>query len=256
MKRKSLTMILCLLTCLSLVGVGFAAWVISSGDTETVTGNITVDSVSDERFTFDAMPELAKIHYGMDNTSKIEGAWLTNEDTGKQNLKATFEVKLTSKTALTNNEKATWDAAVDVTANFSLAAVGSQANQNSTEAVAAYEAAKTAKAISVPAENLTVNFVSATTTTATYQVVVEFAWGEAFDANRTDYYTTTAPTIVGDADTSNNLNPYAFYNAKTGDAFDRPVAQWGDDAYYYLDLIQKIESLYYNITVTANPVNA
>ena len=256
MKRKSLTMILCLLTCLSLVGVGFAAWVISSGDTETVTGNITVDSVSDERFTFGTMPTLAKIHYGMDNTTAIEGAWLTNEDTGKQNLKATFEVTLTSKTELTGVDKATWDAAVAVTANFSLAAVGTQANENSAEAVAAYEAAKTAKAISVPTENLTVNFKSATATTATYEVVVEFAWGEAFDAERTAYYTTSAPTIADDANTADNLNPYAFYNAKTGTAFDRPVAQWGDDAYYYLDLIEQIESLYYNITVTATPVNA
>ena len=49
MKRRSLTLVLCLLATLSLASVGFAAWVISAGDIENATGNILVEDVSDER---------------------------------------------------------------------------------------------------------------------------------------------------------------------------------------------------------------
>ena len=50
MKRKTLTLVLCLLTVMSLVGVGFASWVINANASEDVSGNIVVDTVSDERY--------------------------------------------------------------------------------------------------------------------------------------------------------------------------------------------------------------
>lgn len=50
MKRRSLTLVVCLLATLSLASVGFAAWVISAGDTEQLTGSITVETVTDERY--------------------------------------------------------------------------------------------------------------------------------------------------------------------------------------------------------------
>lgn len=49
MKRRSLTLVLCLLATLSLASVGFASWVISAGDTENATGQISVDTVTDNR---------------------------------------------------------------------------------------------------------------------------------------------------------------------------------------------------------------
>lgn len=49
MKRRSLTLVLCLLATLSLASVGFAAWVISAGDIENATGQISVDTVTDDR---------------------------------------------------------------------------------------------------------------------------------------------------------------------------------------------------------------
>lgn len=249
MKRKSLTMILCLLTCLSLVGVGFAAWVISSGDTEVVSGNITVDTVSDKRFTFGETPTLTSIHFGMDDSSPIGNAWLTNDNAGRESLIATFEIKLNSSSALSAATKEAWAAAVTVGANYSLAATGTNPGENKADAVTAYNAAVAAKAIAVPEANLTVNYLTSTTTTATYEVVVVFAWGEAFDNERATAYvkeTNTAPSITDDDNLEDNLNPYTFYNTKA-------VGTWGDDAYYYLDLIQKLESLYYNVTVSATP---
>lgn len=49
MKRRSLTVLLCLLAIISLASVGFASWVISAGDEEIATGNIQVEDVSDQR---------------------------------------------------------------------------------------------------------------------------------------------------------------------------------------------------------------
>lgn len=50
MKRRSLTLVVCLLATLSLASVGFAAWVISAGDTEQMTGSFLVEDVTDERY--------------------------------------------------------------------------------------------------------------------------------------------------------------------------------------------------------------
>lgn len=50
MKRRSLTLVVCLLATLSLASVGFAAWVISAGDIEQMTGSFLVEDVTDERY--------------------------------------------------------------------------------------------------------------------------------------------------------------------------------------------------------------
>ena len=49
MKRRSLTVLLCLLAIISLASVGFASWVISAGDEVEATGSIVVEKVTDER---------------------------------------------------------------------------------------------------------------------------------------------------------------------------------------------------------------
>lgn len=49
MKRRSLTVLLCLLAIISLASVGFASWVISASDDVEATGSIVVEKVTDER---------------------------------------------------------------------------------------------------------------------------------------------------------------------------------------------------------------
>ena len=53
MKRKTMTLVLCLLAALALVSVGFASWVISADANKTVSGNIKVDTVEDKRLSAD-----------------------------------------------------------------------------------------------------------------------------------------------------------------------------------------------------------
>ena len=249
MKRKTLTMVLCLLTCLSLVGVGFASWVISSGDTDTLTGNIQVDTVTDHRFTFGeaALGTEDIIYFGMNDNTEISGAWLTNTEAKKENLTASFDITLSVPNSLTQLEGKswleTWQSVVEFKADYA-------APKNEK-----YTAAINTKAISAPVVKWTA--VAENGTSIKYTVTITFAWGEAFDTARTTAYkkadgseTEKTPTITDNAESA-NLNPYAFYNAKTGENFARPVGEWGDDAYYYLDIIQQLGSLTYNVTVSA-----
>lgn len=48
MKRKTITLVIYMLVCMSLVSVGFAAWIITGGDKAETTGNVTASPVVDE----------------------------------------------------------------------------------------------------------------------------------------------------------------------------------------------------------------
>lgn len=256
MKRKTMTMLLCLLTVLSVVGVGFASWVINAGDEEEASGNITVDTVDDYRFTFGTATIDDAIHFGRNNTTDVAKAWLTNSDTNKEKLTVSFTITLTSATTLTNpsnlEKKALWESKVEVKALYG--------KPNSS----AYDEAITKQAIIAPADSseldIELTSVSDDLTSATYTVTIKLNWGEAFDIDRTEFGTLSnkvfTPKVDGyaDADPTDNKNPYEFYNAVDAQSeFTRPVDKWGDDAYYYLDLIEKLGSLTYNVTLTATP---
>ena len=108
MKRKNLTILLCVLTFISLISVGFAAWVISDGDTAEMSGNIQVETVTDERLEIVNL-KFDNYVYGSEVTDNNkmpefvfgtpEGAdnsgWLTNSTIGveKLTIKVTFEVR-------------------------------------------------------------------------------------------------------------------------------------------------------------------
>ena len=104
MKRRSLTLVLCLLATLSLASVGFAAWVISAGDTENLTGNITVHAVSDQRLTIEELT-IDGAEYNVANSSwkntvpefifgkgTGEEKWLKNDTVDKLTLKVKFKI--------------------------------------------------------------------------------------------------------------------------------------------------------------------
>lgn len=51
MKRKTITLVVYMLVCISLVSVGFAAWVITGGDQTSTSGSITATVVEDRSLT-------------------------------------------------------------------------------------------------------------------------------------------------------------------------------------------------------------
>lgn len=107
MKRKTMTLVLCLLAALALVSVGFASWVISAGDSKKADGNITVDTVEDKRLKIDvAWVDGSTIKYGAPTNKELEGTtitnpWLTNDSDDKSVLTVSLKVTLSYKNATT-----------------------------------------------------------------------------------------------------------------------------------------------------------
>lgn len=94
MKRKTLTLVLCLLSCLALIGVGFASWIITSNTEQNAEGNISVDTVTDNRLTVETswLDEKNSIVFGWKEGS-YTNSWLQNTDpTYKENLTVTLVV--------------------------------------------------------------------------------------------------------------------------------------------------------------------
>ena len=100
-KRKIITLASLFLCCLAIVGVGFAAWVITGEDTEETKGSITVDTVSDERFVIEVLDSYIKdTKEAVDTTVVLGGpettpadAWITYNGE-KEDLDAVIIVKV------------------------------------------------------------------------------------------------------------------------------------------------------------------
>lgn len=232
MKRKTLTLCLSLLACLSLIGVGFAAWVISGGDSQDADGTITVDTVTDGRFTVSKPTITENIYYGMDLQASAadETPWLKNDnDEADEKLVVTFDVTVTAASEVAAATEEAWEAAVSVSAV--IAAIEKDA----------WTAAKTAQVVADP--EVSVEFKSATDTkNAVYTVTITAKWGELF-------------TLAGKV-----VNPYLFYNDNTKDVAGKcgvavgeitaENATWGDHASYYLGLVQALANTQYKVTIT------
>lgn len=96
MKRKTLTLTLCLLSCLALIGVGFAAWIITSNTEQEIEGNISVDTVTDNRLTVETswLNNKDSITFGWKN-GDYAYSWLKNTDaTYAENLTVTLVVNV------------------------------------------------------------------------------------------------------------------------------------------------------------------
>lgn len=107
MKRRTLTIVVGLLLCLSLIGVGFASWVITAGDTDEQTGSITVYEVTDERIEITDVTDLSAKNFVFGApTTPATGAtkgWLKNATEEVLQIEVTFKVaKKSGGTAVTD----------------------------------------------------------------------------------------------------------------------------------------------------------
>ena len=107
MKRKSLTLLVCLLACLALGSVGFAAWVITSNDSATQNGTIRVDVVKDARL--DITAEIADddktIIFGAKaKDPSVTGKWMKYEESNVGGTLLNEDLKATIKITISNFE--------------------------------------------------------------------------------------------------------------------------------------------------------
>lgn len=215
MKRKTLTLCLSLFACLSLIGVGFAAWIISGGDSKTASGNITVETVTDERFTITVdSTSLDALHYGRPATMSATNEWLTNDSEQTENLSVEFTFTVTSNSDIA--DETAWKNEVSA----SVKVLDAQ-TENATTHSAAWTAALDANVIADP--TIKCEIQNHGTNQATFKVTVSIVWGGYF----------------------NYGNPYNFYNDGTKTAEDS-----AEDAVTKLGLIEDLTDKFV-VTITA-----
>lgn len=222
MKRKTLTLTLCLLVCLSLIGVGFASWIITNTNTKSEEGNIIVDDVTDQRLTVTyewvpnadgsgtALTAAPDLKYGIKDGVTNAPTWLTNTTT-KENL--TAYLKITVK-----NPNGSAHTGANITATLT--------------ADAGYETAKTAGLVGA------LPTLSATEESGgVYILTITLTWGEKFNSkNPAELF---AGTAVDDALPSG--------------LFDETYKTCGNYAEKYLtDLNNALTGVKYYLNVTVN----
>lgn len=217
MKSKLTISIASILSVLVLVGVGFAAWVITNPNVKAEqTGNIEVDTVTD--YSYDIKAEFltssdiannGTIVFGKKDDSSITTPWLTNDQKAE---------KLTAKLTLTaqNFQAASWENIKTKKLTVSMKTVKKAEGSDTTSDDSGFKTLVEGNYITYPTLsgkgitsgaladwNGTVeiklsDFTHAeNATTATYELTITFAWGSHF---------TRESTVV---------NPYTFYNKQT-----------------------------------------
>lgn len=98
MKKKLSLTLISILSVVVLVGVGFAAWIITTPSVEeTQTGSITASGVTDARYKLTATITDGNIVFGKPSTMNVNNnAWFKpDEDVGNEQLTATLTLTLT-----------------------------------------------------------------------------------------------------------------------------------------------------------------
>lgn len=178
MKRKTFPILLCFLICLSLVGVGFAGWVITAPDKEDVPGQIIVEEVTDNSYTIEPLESpwvgsKSSFNFvGPTTNSSKETDWLTYSGTAAENLSVTYQFKVKQgNTYLTANDG-------KVTAK---AVLGEKVNSAITNNYIAL------------ASGISVDALAVNVSDEVFSVTLTFVWGTKFESK----------------------NPYEHYNSKT-----------------------------------------
>ena len=161
MKKRMLSGLLTGLICCSLVGVGFASWVITGDATDsTQPGTIQAEGITDKSLSIKSMEwgtgaeNDANIYFGAPATMTTENAWLINDNAGKEDLTAVLTVTLDNP------------GNIDVTVNATLSENGGTTKM---------QTAEDSNLIAKPIVETT-----ASQTPNVYTVKVTFKWGSAF----------------------------------------------------------------------------
>lgn len=228
MKKKLSLTLISILSVVVLVGVGFAAWIITTPNVkEQQTGTITASGVTDARYKLTATITKESIVFGKPSSySDNNSDWFKpGSDVGKENLTATLTLTLTDPDGNAWDDETVFDNYLPNMFTFTMDVKKAAGEGSSVDAKDDFNQAVSQKYV----ENPTISYTAsgeATATTAdvtlgtdieikksaftkgadnkyTLTITITFAWGTAFTdgthANPYDYF--------------NNL-PYDDVNAK------------------------------------------
>lgn len=241
MKSKLTINVASILSVLTLVGVGFAAWVISNPSVSAnKDGTITAETVSDKSYTLEAKIDDGEIVFGAPAKMEAKNAWLTaSTGTQTEDLSATLTLTLKYKD---------WNY---VPLNFPVTMKSKKGEENDTvfgdlvsksyitNPKISYRSGSdtitkdvkmngTADDVTIP-KTAFPNYDDTNTTdekTATLEITIDFGWGTYF-------------TVDGSV-----VNPYTFYNKKT---YDKVI---GTEANTVLTAISGLKDVSYTVTIS------
>lgn len=246
MKKKFSLTLISILSVVVLVGVGFAAWIITTPNVqEEQTGTITASGVTDARYKLTAAITNGSIVFGKPSTMNVNNAWFKpEENVGAEKLIATLTLTLTKPddTALdeevfNNHLPDTFTFTMNATKPGSGGETTVGAKDDFNHAVSKNHVknptisygtvSATPVTLGTPIEIKKSAFTKGADNKYTLTITITFAWGTAFtDATHTNPY-----------DYFNNL-PYDDVNAKK--------------ALELNDMQGKINGISYKVTIASN----
>lgn len=178
MKGKYFVLLSSILASTTLASIGFATWIIAVDSTQSVDGNkIYVDDISDKRIGIEYEWEKGdgSVIFGFKTDASISSPWLTNSNSiTQEKLSNTLNITIENADSLREGN------ALDI--EFTV-------NDNSDGGWAKAVAANYVVAPSFP---ISVDKSAITSSSGTYALTFDFAWGSAFDSK----------------------NPYSYFNSK------------------------------------------
>lgn len=213
MKKKFSLTLISILSVVVLVGVGFAAWIITTPNVEEMqTGTITASGVTDARYKLTATIADGNIVFGKPSTMDVNNAWFKpGDDVGDEKLTATLTLTLTDPDGNAWADETVFDNYLPNTFTFIMNATKAAGEGSSVDAKDDFNQAVSQKYV----ENPTISYTAsgeATATTAdvtlgtpidiaksaftkgadnkyTLTITITFAWGTAFtDATHINPY--------------------------------------------------------------------
>lgn len=210
MKKKFSLTLISILSVVVLVGVGFAAWIITTPNVEKKqTGTITASGVTDARYELTATITNGSIVFGKprgysDNNSD----WFKpGKDVGDENLTATLTLTLTDPDGNAWADETVFDNYLPDKFTFTMNATKAGVANNT-----GFGAEVTAGRIKYPTISYTASGeASATTENVTFGTPIEIA-KSAFEKGTDGKYTLTITITFA---WGNDGNPYTYFHGKT-----------------------------------------
>lgn len=237
-KRKGILMASAILGSAAIVSTGFAAWVVSTNVTETATGNIEVDTVTDERVYIDDFKFVKSgttaqdVKFGHKSDGSISNPWLTNGTKDAEQL----DVSIQFKTYWSDEDRNTNEDDITLYVAFQI--------YDDEDTKLSVEEFNTLNTYSENGTDYTLVTLPTFTSTVTYspsktediEITASFGWGSAFGGN----------------------NPYTYFNSTGVNGYmasATPTDTEINNAISRLEAIEeKINPLSFKIVVSNKPI--
>lgn len=244
MKKKFSLTLISILSVVVLVGVGFAAWIITTPNVEEKqTGTITASGVTDARYKLTAAITNGSIVFGKpsDYDDKNSDWFKPDIDVGDEKLTATLTLTLTKPDDTALDEEV-FDKYLPNTFTFTMNATKAKEKAKEVDNTG-FNAEVTAGRIKNPTISYTANGeTNATTKDVTLGTAIEIA-KSAFEKGTDGKYTLTITITFA---WGNDGNPYTYFHGK------EQTTELVTKALGYNEMKTNLEGVGYEVTIASN----